>query len=358
MIYSIFPTKDATLFSKVSSSPNKLRQEVNTGIDEILFIEKVVSESLQPGTTNTRIVMQFDVTSISSSIAAGSITNPTFYLNLYTSEAEAIPYEYTLEVKPISESWDMGIGRTIHNPKTKEGVSWKYRFGETDGTQWSTLGGTTGSNGNIHTQSFVFESTDVRIDVSASVADWISGTENNYGFLIMRSSSQETDANRYGSLKFFSVDTHTIYVPKLEVAWDDSSFETGSLSALSADNITLYMKDCPGSFKENARARFRIVGRETYPVKTYTTRSAQLTVKYLPETTYYSVMDAQTEDVVIPFSDTYTKVSCDSEGNYFNLWLDGLQPERYYKFVFKVENRVYSGQVELFDNNYIFKVIR
>ncbi len=69
-------------------------------------------------------------------------------------------------------------------------------------------------------------------------------------------------------------------------------------------------------------------------------------------------MDAQTEDVVIPFSDTYTKVSCDSEGNYFNLWLDGLQPERYYKFVFKVENRVYSGQVELFDNNYIFKVIR
>lgn len=358
MIYSIFPTKDSTLFSRTSNSNYELGQEVNTGIDEILFIEKVVSESLQAQLSNTRIVMQFDLTTVSSSIADGTITGSDFFLNLYTTEAEAIPYEYTIVAKPLTESWAMGIGRTTHTPKTKEGCSWKYRIGETDGTQWSTLGGTTGSSGNIHSQSFVYESTDIRMGVSASVADWLSGAVTNNGFLIMRSGSQELDNNRYGSLKFFSVDTHTIYVPKLEVAWDDSSFETGSLSALTADNIILYLKDNPGIYRENARPRFRVVGRETYPEKTYSTSSQQLTVKYLPSTTFYSVKDAQTEDVVIPFSDNYTKVSCDSEGNYFNLFLDGLQPERYYRLLFKVTDRVYSGQVEYFDNDYIFKVVR
>ena len=42
---------------------------------------------------------------------------------------------------------------------------------------------------------------------------------------------------------FFSNDTHTIYVPTLEAKWDDSSFATGSLTELTADDITLYMKN-------------------------------------------------------------------------------------------------------------------
>lgn len=357
MIYSIFPTKDSTLFSRDTNSNYELGQNTNTGIDEILFIEKVVSESLQPGLSNTRIVMQFDLDSVATLITDNVITDPNFYLNLYTTEASAIPYEYTLVAKPLTENWDMGLGRTTNTPKTSEGCSWLYRFGEDEGTTWTIAGGTTASAGNVHSQSFTHTSTDVRMQVSASVADWLAGTTNN-GFLIQRSDSQESDAKRYGSLKFFSVDTHTVFVPKLEVAWDDSSFNTGSLLPLEADNISLYLKDNPGEFPENSRVRFRVVGRETYPAKTYATQSQQLDVKYLPQTTYYSVKDSQTDDTVIPFSDTYTKVSCDSEGNFFNMFLDGLQPERYYRLVFKITNRNFAGQVEYFDNDFVFKVVR
>ena len=37
---------------------------------------------------------------------------------------------------------------------------------------------------------------------------------------------------RFGNLKYFGRETHTIYPPKLEVVWDDSSWSTGSLSPL------------------------------------------------------------------------------------------------------------------------------
>ena len=47
----------------------------------------------------------------------------------------------------------------------------------------------------------------------------------------------------------------------------------------------------------------------------------------------------------------------DENGNYFNLWMDSFQPERFYRVVLKVER--YGGDVvEMFDNNYYFKVTR
>ena len=74
-------------------------------------------------------------------------------------------------------------------------------------------------------------------------------------------------------------------------------------------------------------------------------------------TTYYldsiSVI-VSSEDIVIPF-DTCTQISCDSSGNFFDVNFDGLQPERNYRFLFKIER---GQNKEFFDNNYYFKVVR
>jgi hypothetical protein len=58
---------------------------------------------------------------------------------------------------------------------------------------------------------------------------------------------------------------------------------------------------------------------------------------------------------VVDFDDSYTKISCDSDGNYFDVWMEGMQPERYYRFILKVEQ---NKLVEFFDNDYLFKVVR
>ena len=115
------------------------------------------------------------------------------------------------------------------------------------------------------------------------------------------------------------------------------------------------MRHNNSKYKENSRTRFRVNGREKYPAKTFATSSAELTIKYLPSSSYYSIKDAHTEEVIVPFDTDYTALSCDSNGNYFDLHMDGLQPERYYRFIYKV---VSGSRVEFYDKDYLFKVVR
>lgn len=391
MIYSVFPTKDTTIFEESSS--------MNTGIDEILEITKLISQSAEPygdKIYNSRVLMQFDMASISQSIVDGVIGKGSqkFYLNLYISEASDLSNNYGLEARAVSQSWEMGIGRKNHYPNTTEGASWTYRDGADAGNVWATSSWASNSSGSWTTASYTetvgdtsgpgnsgegvtvggggtwysstpyyasetytYESGDVRMDITEMCKKWISGSIPNHGLLLKRSGSEERDSKDRGSLKFFSRDTHTIYSPKLEVCWTDNTFSSGTLEPLDIlDKDTIvYMRHNNGKYKENTRTRFRVYGREKWPAKTFLTSSAELTVKYLPSSSYYCVKDAHTEETVIPFDTKYTALSCDSNGNYFDLYMDGLQPERYYRFVYKV---VSGSRVEFYDNDYLFKVVR
>ena len=57
----------------------------------------------------------------------------------------------------------------------------------------------------------------------------------------------------------------------------------------------------------------------------------------------------------MPFDTSYTKVSCDSNGNYFDFWFNTLQHERFYQFEFRVDRT--NGRKEYF-GGFVFKVIR
>ena len=205
-----------------------------------------------------------------------------------------------------------------------------------------------------YSQTFSKYNTNLNTDITKYVTDILSGYRPNDGFLIKRESSKESDTLRYGSSKFFSNNTHTIYVPTLEVKWDDSSFDTGTLSSLTADDITLYMKNLKTEYKELSTSKLRVVGRETYPKRSFTNTAPYNQIKYLPSTTYYQVRDVETNLVLIPFDTTYTKVSCDSTGNFFDFRFNTLQPERFYQFEFRVDR---SGNKQYFDG-FIFKVVR
>ena len=40
---------------------------------------------------------------------------------------------------------------------------------------------------------------------------------------------------------------------------------------------------------------------------------------------------------------------------YFDLFMDGLQPERYYKVLFKISS---TNEIKIIDDNYHFKIVR
>ena len=369
MYYFEYATKDTTLYESSAS--------MNSGLDEILEIQKIGS-SLEEIITVSRALIKFDLTDISSSISNGIISNPKYYLNLYDAGSEELNTVQTLYGYPVSQSWDMGSGRFDSNPIVKEGASWTYRDNDDTSTYWtsaiSASGGTWHSgSGYEASQSFTHEAADVRMDVSDIVGKWLDSTVPNDGFMVKRSGSignssalvEEGNSTKFGHFSFFGRDTHTVYQPKLEVVWDDSKWITGSLSALSntdIEDMVFYMKGLRPEYKETSKVKFRVVGRERFPEKTYVTSgysTGYTTVKTLPSgSTYYQIKDAYTEDVIVPFGDG-TKVSCDSTGNYFNLWMDGLQAERFYRILYKVvSGSGVNETIQYFDEDWSFKVSR
>ena len=392
MYYFEYPKIDATIYEgSVTSS-------INTGLDQILEINKNMNSA---GTTIdvSRVLIQFDYSYISSSVQSGIIpSDAKYYLNLYDASSTELAVEQTLFAYMVSGSWNGGTGTKDRDPTISDGASWKYRDNDTTKTQWvsgsDTQGGTwytssLNSGFNVSASvDLVYETKDIRMDVTSLVKNHIysGSTFPNYGFILKRENvptsqsihsifdptlatgSAEHDTSHQGNLKFFSRETNTIFPPKLEVEWDDSSWNTGSLSALSAtdlDRLKIYFQNLKPEYKEKSKVKFRVVGRELYPTRGFDTTPAALTVKYLPsgsrtlqQGAYYSVKDAETEDVIIPFS-TGSIISCDSTSNYFNLWMDGFQPERFYRFEIKVVSGSGAEQTSMiYDDEFTFKVVR
>ena len=50
----------------------------------------------------------------------------------------------------------------------------------------------------------------------------------------------------------------------------------------------------------------------------------------------YCIKDLKTEEVVVPYDSDFTRMSCDSDGMFTNVWFQGLYPERLYKFELEV----------------------
>ena len=213
-VYKIFPSKDASIYSEF---PTK-----NTGIDEILDLSKTLNAtSTALGSISyetARLLIQFPTDQIQSVIQNYVGTSSyDCYLKLYLSYASEIPIDYTLITYPISESWEMGIGRINNSPITTNGVSWKYRNYDS-GIEWTTSSFATnstasfsGSNGGgtwyynqYATQSFTYYTEkDLELKVTNIVTSFYSGTIQNNGFIILKSGSEFTGPSPY-TLNYFS----------------------------------------------------------------------------------------------------------------------------------------------------------
>ena len=360
----IFADKDTTLVR--SNDIEGTGSKKNLGKDEILEVGKNFQENSTAFNSIARSLVYFNVTELSASISDGSIgTDAKFYLNLYDAGATEIEDDTTMYAYAVSQSWTEGGGKFTDFPQSTDGASWKYRTASSE-SAWaaanSSLGGT---YVEASSSSYVFDknsSIDPRWDVTGIVNGWISGSTINDGFLIKRTDGEETSTSGSGMFRFFSSDTHTVFPPKLEAVWDDSAWTTGSLSELTStqlDNLKITVKNLKHEYKRGSLEKVRIVGRELYPAKTFSTTSSYLDVAMLPSaSSYFSIVDDKTADVIVPFG-TGSKLSCDSEGNYFKLRTGGLQPERFYKIQFLVESG--SGinkTTQYIDDDHQFKVVR
>lgn len=379
-VYQIFASADATIYSRY---PVK-----NTGIDQVLevsvknsqdgvaFYNKQqlltenpyytydlaandnysITDQLFPQSDIRRAVLQFapdDILklktfasqSISSSYEANLKLNLAFAQNLSTT--------YSLEAYALTQSWSMGTGRFAQVPQSTNGVSWTYTGPVSASAAWTTGGGSWNST-LTGSQYFDYMSNkDINMDITDIVNTWFTGSTQNKGLILKHPSYIENSTSSFIDLKYFSVDTHTIYPPTIQFKWNDSYyFPQGSQFVLS-DQITLVLQNNPGEFSQKNTYKFRTGVRYTYPRRSFSTQSIYLNPLYLSENTIWALQDVKTNEMVVDFDSTYTKLSADSVSNYFYMYMNGLEINRYYRILIKTD--IYQttfGPLALYDNDY------
>ena len=191
------------------------------------------------------------------------------------------------------------------------------------------------------------------------VEDWYSGSLSNNGIIIKWENAAEFSTNKQVQpvMQYYSVDTNTIYPPELDIKWDDSVWNTGSSTTteLFQPNAFIALADNVGTFYSESVNRFRINCRPKYPAQVWSTSSLYTKQYYLPSgSAWYAVKDLDTNEYVVPFDSRYTRISADVSSSYFDIYMNGLQPERYYQILIQVDS---EGSTTVYDDNYYFKVI-
>jgi hypothetical protein len=249
----------------------------NMGAADILEVFSIYGQQTTSSAELSRVLVQFPVSTISSDRTDGTIPasgSVNFYLRMYNARhSEQLPTSFTLNVLAVSQSWQEGQGLDMetYSDKTKDNIEGSNWINRLSASAWGKIGG------DYHSSSYVSEKTmpnytvtfdpgyeDLFLDVTDAVEEWIAGTQENYGFGVFLTSSQEahttgSDSNvlkntvgaqtSYYTKRFFSRSSEFFFKkPVIEARWDSrvnddrGNFYYSSSLAPLADNLnTVYI---------------------------------------------------------------------------------------------------------------------
>jgi hypothetical protein len=223
VIYRIFPTADTWITNfKVGNVPQTAS---NHGASEIanLFVVAPTSNSLGYSSGSlSHILTKFDLSEITALTASLQAPSAGIQYRLRLKDAphaQTLPSSYDVEVLPISQSWDEGNGLDDDDFTDLGYANWVRAK---SATPWSRPGGDALSS-PYSVSHFDQGNEDLSVDVTTTVAAWLSGTIANNGFMVRMSSSLESGSLDY-FVKMFHM-RHTNFadrMPYLEASWDDS----------------------------------------------------------------------------------------------------------------------------------------
>jgi hypothetical protein len=335
-------SQDASIYQRYST--------FNSGLDEILEVGKNIKPldgANMYASASTRTLLNFDIPS-QNQYPTGSV----YYLNLRIATAKNINRYQSLEVYPVSRSWVEGSGYFYQDVRNaSDGVTWEDA---TKTQAWTTSGS---DYTTAISSSYIFSAVpieDVKINVTNLLAPVVSGSNQTpwRGLLIKFPTSDETDSTNTGNVKFFSGNTHTIFAPTIEVAWNSQTFITGSLKPIATSNVSIIPKNIKEEYFVGEIDKIYLVVRDKYPDKRFDAVQRYKTIYYLPSESYYRITDTVSGMILYDF-DSYSAVDCDVSGSYIKLDTSGLDVNRYYNIDLKVKS---NNLVFFPEFNYTFKV--
>ena len=204
MIRRYYATKDNTITNAFEENLTTRGTGSNMGASDVLetfSIYNQVSNSSGISTELGRILIQFDISDISSDRSSGAVPasgSVSWYLNMYNApHSQTVPSSFTLQAVAVSASWEEGYGLDMdfYEDLTRDGVgsNWINRTGDpiAEITKFTFSSDTASDYGAGSATNYVelyngntsvnFWFNDGAGDSAGASGTWVSTTINNTG---------------------------------------------------------------------------------------------------------------------------------------------------------------------------------
>ena len=330
---------------------NNNSSQASFGADEILELG-TCERSDASGCS--RILMEFMVNEVEELLGCNSLVRAT--LNLKYAHAENLPPVWGLDCTEIDSEWAEGVGHVYDLPGNTEGASWFRPKGLDKEEYWE--GGLQLDQECIWKHEYFTgyqANRDICIDVTEWVYSWLYSGGKGLGFLL-KLSNEELAEKMNTQVRFYSSETHTIFGPYLELVIDDGIEPSEDVPRADPNNLYLGVKNLKESYYLGDKVRLDLIVRPEYPVRTYSTGSLYRdSEKAVPKRTLWGIRDEYTGEMLVNFTEEGTECSFDERGNFMILDTDLLEPERYYRLLFEVDD---GNSRKVYDSKNIFRVTK
>lgn len=280
-------SKDAYITSKYIAGSRSFN--ANTGQAGTIDLYKLYGETkILSGSTViddeielTRGLLKFDlspIVALTSSIL--NVGDSSFKAYLHMKDVyggQTTPSNFTLEVIPVSKSWDEGRGRDVISFRDKDAVNWLTASINNGTSLWNEAGanakGLLGSNnidlitsGNLGigvqstTASFAFArgDEDLFVEVTSLVSGTVVGLIPDHGWRISFSNLEETDNQTRFVKRFGSRQANPDLQPRLVVKYNDVLQDDNSKALFGSVPNNIFLYNSPNGIFQN----FVLAGNE------------------------------------------------------------------------------------------------
>jgi hypothetical protein len=358
MIYTIYPTKDTTLYSHASA------KSYNYGLDEVLELTKHISHSMISGEHSSRAVLNFTASDYNHISGKPSSS----YLQIYCAHEQEISRDYSLVIGR-GQDFANGTGTYIRSPKAIDGANWDYSDNQSS-TAWRANFPATESNHatesiQYHTlNKSPFALDTYNPDIYQDVLTNVSQSSNHDGLIAfsIHRGTQEADGKSYGSLKFFSNESKTIFRPRIHLGFDTYTPNLNNITTCVTSSNMKISSEGKYNMTNDGVERIYFYGFNALnDTKSYSTSSKVSTrgAIALSGKAAYQIRDAVSNTVYHQIHKEYTRLSSTYVAT---TWMDihtkSFIPEREYIVDIRIEDRTFTGQIEWYTDTHRFKTSR
>jgi len=196
---------DTTITNAYRSSllDNQRATGSNMGAADVVEIYSIIDQTSGSSSELSRALLKFPIAEMSSSRADGDIPasgSVNFFLRMFNAKHSfTMPSNYSLQVVPVSQSWEEGTGLDMeeYKDKTKDGTGANW-LRATSTTSWNIVGGDYDYE-PTYSVSFGQGDENLEVDITELVEEWIADGDatppgdnrSNYGVGVFLGSTYE-----------------------------------------------------------------------------------------------------------------------------------------------------------------------